>query len=121
MDRKINRRDFNKLSALTGLGLVAGGSSAIMASSANSKVVLAVAGIHSRGLDLTQKFSGLNNCSIKYVIDVDNRYLPKAADAAEENQGKRPLEIKDFRKALDDKNVDGLIIATPEQWHAPMA
>ncbi|MHC5137143.1 MAG: Gfo/Idh/MocA family protein [Planctomycetota bacterium] len=121
MDRKINRRDFNKLSSLTGLGLVAGGSSAIMASSANSKVVLAVAGIHSRGLDLTQKFSGLNNCSIKYVIDVDNRYLPKAADAAEENQGKRPLEIKDFRKALDDKNVDGLIIATPEQWHAPMA
>ena len=117
----MDRRDFNKLSALTGLGLVSGSSVHALTNSANSKVVLAVAGIHSRGLELSTKFLSLNNVEIKYVVDVDSRFLPKAADQVEGGQGKRPQEIKDFRKALDDKDVDGLIVATPEQWHAPMA
>lgn len=121
MSMTMNRRNFNKLSALTGLGLAAGCSSAVFGTSANSKVTLAIVGIHSRGLELTGKFSSLKNCSIKYVVDVDSRYLPQAADAAEQQQGTRPLEIKDFRKTLDDKDVDALIIATPDQWHTPMA
>ncbi len=121
MDNNLNRRDFNKLSALAGLGLVGGSSVHAFGKSANSKVVLAVAGIHSRGLQLSNKFTGIKNVEIKYVVDVDSRFLPKAADQVEERQGKRPQEIKDFRKALEDKDVDGLVIATPEQWHAPMA
>jgi predicted dehydrogenase len=121
MDNNLNRRDFNKLSALAGLGLVSGSSVHAFGKSANSKVVLAVAGIHSRGLQLSNKFTGIKNVEIKYVVDVDSRFLPKAADQVEERQGKRPQEIKDFRKALEDKDVDGLVVATPEQWHAPMA
>lgn len=115
------RRNFNKASLLTGLGLSAGSVPSLSAASANSKVTIAVAGIHSRGLALTGKFASLKNCSVKYVIDVDSRFLPKAAQAAEEKQKKRPQEIKDFRRALEDKDVDALVIATPEQWHAPMA
>ena len=121
MDNNLNRRDFNKLSALAGLGLVGGSSVHAFGKSANSKVVLAVAGIHSRGLQLSNKFTGIKNVEIKYVVDVDSRFLPKAADQVEERQGKRPQEIKDFRKALEDKDVDALVVATPEQWHAPMA
>src|SRR4029079_12919493 len=32
--------------------------------------------------------------------------------------GKRPLGIKDFRKALEDKSLDALVIGTPDHWHA---
>lgn len=116
----ITRRDFHKLSVLTGLGAV-GMAQDAPGVSANSKVTVAIAGIHSRGLDLTGKFSGLKNCTVKYVIDVDSRFLSTAAKRAEQIQGKRPLELTDFRKALDDKDVDALIIATPDHWHAPMA
>ncbi len=121
MDTKINRRDFNKLSVLTGLGLTAGAVPNVLAASPNSTVTVAVAGLRSRGTELIQEFAPLKNCSIKYVIDVDDRYLPKAAETAEKLQNKRPQEIKDFRKALDDKDVDALIIATPDHWHAPMS
>ena len=121
MNKKMNRRDFNKLSAFAGLGLMSAGRVHVLAKSANSKVVLAVAGIHGHGLDLSIKFAGLKNVEIKYVVDVDSRFLSKAADQVAECQGRRPQEIKDFRKALEDQDVDGLVIATPEQWHAPMA
>ena len=117
----ITRRDFNKVSALTGLGLATGLASNALGTSPNSTVTVAVAGIRSRGLGLTQKFASLKNCSVKYVIDVDSRYLPNAALEAEKIQTKRPAEIRDYRKALDDKDLDALIIATPEHWHAPMA
>jgi predicted dehydrogenase len=121
MNTKMNRREFNKLSALAGLGFISSGGFHALANSAASKVVLAVAGIHSRGLDLSVKFASLKNVELKYVVDVDSRFLAKAADQVAECQGKRPQEIKDFRTILDDKDVDGLVIATPDQWHAPMA
>lgn len=120
MNKKMNRRAFNKLSMLTGLGLFSSGVHCL-ANSANSKVVLAIAGIHSRGLDLSNKFTSIKNVEVKYVIDVDNRFLQKAADQVAVCQGNRPQEIKDFRMALDDKDVDALVIATPDHWHAPMA
>ncbi len=31
----------------------------------------------------------------------------------------KPQLIGDIRKALDDKNVDAIVIATPDHWHAP--
>ena len=116
----ITRREFNKVSILTGLGLAAGNVHNVLGKNANSTVTVAVVGVCSRGLQLTQKFATLKNCSVKYVIDVDSRYLPKAAEEAEKIQNSRPQEIKDFRRALDDKDVDALVIATPDHWHTPM-
>src|SRR3546814_6501987 len=39
----------------------------------------------------------------------------------EKNQGKRPKLAPDFRKALEDKDLDAMAIATPDHWHAPAA
>ena len=118
---KMNRRDFNKLSALAGIGLAVGSVSDVIGASANSKVTLAIAGVGGRGKELASQFSRLKNCQIKYVVDVDSRMLPQAAERVLQSQSTRPLEITDYRKALDDKDVDALVVATPEQWHAPMA
>ena len=85
----ITRRDFNKISALTGLGLASGSIHKVLGKNANSTVTIAVAGVRSRGLKLIQKFGALENCSVKYVIDVDSRYLPKAAEEAGKIQNTR--------------------------------
>ncbi|ARN55875.1 Gfo/Idh/MocA family protein [Sedimentisphaera salicampi] len=118
----ITRRNFGKLSLSAAGALSLGGISQISAAaSANSKVVLAVAGIRSRGRQLAENFAGIKDCEVKYVIDVDSRYLDHAAKSVEQKQGKAPKAIKDYREALDDKDVHGLVVATPEHWHAPMS
>ena len=33
--------------------------------------------------------------------------------------GRTPKAVQDFRKVLDDKGVDAVVIATPDHWHAP--
>jgi predicted dehydrogenase len=91
------------------------------APSPQDKLVLAVAGVHSRGKELITQFTALPGVEFKYVIDVDQRYLPAAGAAAQAGQGHAPQLITDFRRALDDREVDALLIATPDHWHAPMA
>jgi predicted dehydrogenase len=89
--------------------------------SAANRVVIAVAGIHARGLELISKFAAIPGVTCKYVVDVDQRYLPKAVQHAAKAQGQPPQTETDFRRALADRDVDALIIATPDHWHAPMA
>ncbi len=78
-------------------------------------------GSSGRGIELISKFTALPGVEFKYVIDVDQRSLGPAAAAAEKQQGKAPKTETDFRRVLEDKDVDALVIATPDHWHAPMA
>jgi predicted dehydrogenase len=56
-----------------------------------------------------------------YVCDVDSRAADKCVNAIEKAQQKRPKAEGDFRKALEDKNLDLLIVTAPDHWHAPAA
>lgn len=122
MSPDITRRHFvgSSLSAGAALAFMSRESLRAAETPAN-KIVLGVAGIHGRGLELINKFAAVPGVEIKYVIDVDKRYLPKAVETATKAQGKAPQTENDFRKALEDKDLDGLIVATPDHWHAPMA
>lgn len=122
MTPEISRRHFvgSTLSASAALALMTRESARAAEAPAN-KIVIGVAGIHSRGLELINKFAAVPGVEIKYVIDVDSRYLPKAVDVATKAQGHAPKTESDFRRVLEDKEVDALLIATPDHWHAPMA
>lgn len=121
MDSHVNRRTFVKGAGLTGLGVLLNPTAVRGGEPASDSVVVAVAGVRSRGKALTRRFAALENCRVKYVVDVDNRYRKPAADAAADRQGSRPEQLEDFRDALADSDVDALAIATPDHWHAPMA
>jgi predicted dehydrogenase len=88
---------------------------------ANDTVVVAVAGIHSRGAQLSEEFASLPGCEIRYLIDVDSRYFDTVSEKVVQLQGTVPKTMTDYRRALDDSDIDALIIATPDHWHAPMA
>ena len=122
---QLDRRDFIKHSSMAGLGMGLGlgrvSLSPIANAAASDTVVAATIGIHSRGKQLTEEFARLKNCRIKYVVDVDKRYLADAAKAAETAQGLAPEQLTDFRKALDDKDIDAVVIATPDHWQTPMS
>ena len=55
---------------------------------------------------------------IAAVCDVDEDHAQKAANAVQLMQGRRPDVVKDFRQVLDRKDIDVVLIGTPDHWHA---
>jgi predicted dehydrogenase len=55
---------------------------------------------------------------VTYVCDIDSHVLQARAESLANKTGRQPERIKDYRKALDDKLVDALVIGTPDHWHA---
>src|SRR5262249_21656272 len=86
---------------------------------ASDKVNVAIIGVRGRGRSLSGEFASLPDVNIAYLCDVDSRVFERAAKAVEEKKGQQPPLIGDFRRALDDKSVDAVVIATPDHWHAP--
>ncbi len=120
MEGKTTRRQFIQSASVAGLALTSLTGSRLKASP-NEQLTVAVVGIHSRGTVLGQKFAAIKGCHVKTLVDVDKRYWQKAVNSVETVQGKTPEAAQDFRRVLEDKAVDVVVIATPDHWHAPMA
>jgi len=120
MESKTTRRQFIKSASVAGIGLTSLSGSRLNASP-NEQITVAVIGVHSRGTALAQNFAGIKGCHVKTIVDVDKRYWQKAVSAVEKVQAKAPQTEQDFRRVLEDKAVDAVVIATPDHWHAPMA
>ena len=120
--KTITRRQFVN-DSLKGTGLIATGAALTAAQlarakSANDKVVLALIGAGGRGQSLANGMSTLDNVEFKYVCDVNEQGGIEVLRIAEKRQGYAPRRIGDMREALDDKDVDAVMIATPDHWHA---
>jgi predicted dehydrogenase len=87
---------------------------------ANDRVVLASIGIRGQGNALKRGFARLKNVEHKTLCDVD------ANLAAERIHDRRlsdvptfkPGFVQDLRRVIDDKDIDAVVIATPNHWHA---
>jgi predicted dehydrogenase len=77
--------------------------------------------VNSRGLAVGKNFASQPDCEVTYVCDVDSRAADKCIAAIEKQTNKAPKAQPDFRKALEDKQLDVLIVASPDHWHAPAA
>lgn len=51
------------------------------------------------------------------ICDIDDSVLDMRIAEVEKLQGKAPARYKDFRKLLEDKDIDAVIIGTPDHWH----
>jgi len=116
--KPIGRRNFVG-TALSGLSV---GSAALSklakAQSPNNKVILALIGAGGRGSQLARNFARVENIEFKYICDVnEQRGESVFADLAKEF-GRRPRRIVDMHEVFDDREVNAVVIATPEHWHA---
>ncbi len=84
----------------------------------NDRVVVCVAGVRGRGNSLLNTFARLPQVDVKYVCDIDETVLGSRTEQISKVIGRQPETIKDFRRALDDPQVNALVLGTPDHWHA---
>ena len=79
---------------------------------ANDRVRIGVAGINGRGGSHIGAYLGMKNVEVSHLIDPDSRLFEGRARHIEGRQGSRPKCVQDIRKALADKNLDAVSVAT---------
>ena len=88
---------------------------------ANDRIHSAIAGVRSRGKAHAAAIHLQKNAKILYSCDVDDTILDEHNQWSKENIGYVPKVEKDFRKLVENKEIDAIFIASPEHWHAPMS
>ncbi len=80
---------------------------------------LGLIGAGSRGGQLLKTFLAEKDVDVVAIADVDDHHAGEAADRVKEvKKCERPAVSRDYREMLDRKDVDAVIIATPDHWHA---
>ena len=121
MNGSMDRRKFIRTSALGGasLGLAPAAIRAFASGAPSDAIRVAVMGVNSRGGGLANSFAQQSNASIRYICDVDARAARQVSRNVDRMQDEMVEGIPDFRRALEDPDVDVLVIAAPDHWHAP--
>ena len=88
------------------------------AQSPNNKVVLALIGAGGRGSALGGNLGKVENAEFKYICEVNDQKGAEITKKLEEIRGVAPKRVTDMRRVFEDKDVDGVVVATPEHWHA---
>jgi predicted dehydrogenase len=115
---KTNRRKFIAYSATAGLGITA--FPTIMKAGkvpANNKVVVGLIGCKGMGFSDLKAFLAQPGVECGGLCDVDNNVLNERAAETQQITGKKPRLYADYRKMLEEKDIDAVIVGTPDHWH----
>jgi predicted dehydrogenase len=114
MTEQIDRRDFIKRAAVgsAGFSLAMSGAGTGNVLGANDRIRLGLIGCGRQGVDNLGHFMK-QGVEVAAVCDVYEPNLQKGLKAA----GGNAKALKDFRQVLDDKEIDAVIVATPDHWH----
>jgi len=121
--KKIGRREFLsssvKNAAAVSLSMAAVGLTTRRVLGANDKVVLGIIGAGGRGpgvlLNIVKK---IPNVEVKYICDVNQLKGISLSEELKKMQGYAPKREIEMRKVFADKDVDAVMVSTPEHWHS---
>jgi predicted dehydrogenase len=107
-----NRRDFIKKMALT--AAVASTSRSVLGQ--NDKVRMAVIGTGTRGSMVNRFFRSHADCEFVAACDVRKSRL----DTVMKEIGGKVQGYSDYRRILERKDIDAILVTTPDHWHGPI-
>jgi len=123
-----SRRDFIKKTTVASAALSVGGIlPAFSAKSygrimgSNERIRVSVMGVNSRGKALASNFAQQKGCDVLHICDVDSRAIIACQKELETAQEIKTKGFRDFRESLQDQDIDAMVIAAPDHWHAPAA
>ncbi len=111
----LSRRRFVGTSAGLASGLVLGLNP--RAQGSNRQIRLAIVGLGGRGITLAQMFARRADVKIAWLCDPDRRRWARSVAAFDPPLTPPPQTATDFRRVLEDREVDALVVATPDHWH----
>ena len=120
---KSSRREFlQKSSLLAGAGLFALTPVEVLAArrkktSENDKINFGVIGCNGMGWSNMRTHLEIDDVRCVAICDVDQSVLDRRSADVAKIQGDKPKQYTDYRKLLEDKNIDAVIIGTPDHWH----
>lgn len=116
----MNRRRFLQVSGAASVALTALGGRAYAAELGDQKKRVGLLGSGWYGKCDLLRLIQVAPVEVVSVCDVDKRMLAEAADIIAERQAskKKPRTYTDFRAMLKEKDLDLVLIGTPDHWHA---
>ncbi len=123
---KVNRRSFiSSATAASGAAVTAAGTTSAASvltggrgGSANDKIHIGVIGCGGRGRSLLKDFLSLDEVECPALADVDTKHSGEVSGIVSEQRAHPPDTYQDFRRLLDRDDLDVVIVATPDHWHA---
>src|SRR5437667_12520284 len=115
----MHNTDFTRRRFLAGPAAL-GGAALLSAQSPNDTVRVAFIGVGNRGSFLLRHMLKVPGIKVVAICDIDPERL-KAAVAAARAAGHSPEGVSEYRKLIDRKDVDAVVIATPVDLHKEMA
>jgi len=124
--KNVSRREFLSRSALTvaaipaleGLARPQEGPAARASGSPNDRIQVGLIGSGGMGRGDLATFLLNEDVDCPVVCDVDDAQIEKGVKLVEEKRGHRPDGVRDFRRVIDRKDVDVVLVGTPDHWHA---
>ena len=122
MEYSMNRRKFIKTTALATTASFL--PSSLFAISSN-KLQVGIIGTGLRGQWMTKLLLNRSDVDIPVICDIDEKMIDMVLNVFEKQGRPKPKIYRDgpedFRKMVSNEDLDGVYIATPWEWHHPMA
>jgi predicted dehydrogenase len=124
--KTIKRRGFIKKSMVMSAGMAIGAPAYIkgfVQNKPSDMINVAVAGVNDRGgyyggSGHAANYTRIKNARVVTICDPDENVYAKTVADIEKLGGPKPKTVVDFRKMLEDKEIDVVSVASPDYWHA---
>ena len=87
---------------------------------ANDKINIAVIGCNGMGWSNVNSLLKMQDVDLVAICDVDRNVITKRVDDYAKLRSNKPKTYTDYRELLDDRDVDAVVIGTPDHWHCKM-